>query len=86
VRLVLTDDDGDEILDKTRTGVVCTSGDTTYVKFSARFEGPENCKNSVVPNRLSQGAIFASVTTTPDNGSLDEDRSIKCKRNFNNGD
>jgi hypothetical protein len=79
VRLVLVDDDSDLILDKTRSGVVCTSGDTTYVKFAATFEGPVNCKGSVAPGNFSRGDVDATVTTIPDNGSLNVTRSILCK-------
>jgi hypothetical protein len=79
VRLVLVDDDGGMVLDQTKKSVVCTSGETTYVKFIAEFTGPENCKDSVAPVNISRGDIDVSVTTTPDNGSLNVTRTIVCR-------
>ncbi len=77
VSLELIDDDGDTILDATKTAV-CYGGDTTYVKFSATFTGPENCKNSVTPFAVSRGDV--SVTATSNGGTLNATRSVLCKR------
>jgi hypothetical protein len=78
VDLVLVDDDGDGILDARRSGIVCTSGATTYVKFVARFDGPENCKDSEYPTPFTRGDI--NVTATSDDGSLEVTRKILCRR------
>jgi hypothetical protein len=64
----------------------CTSGDTKYVKFPAEFEGPRDCKGGVTPTNISIGKMAVTVTTSPDNGSLNVTRSIRCKRDFGAGD
>jgi hypothetical protein len=76
--LLLEDDDGDVILNAVKPGFVCTSGETTYAKFTARFEGPKNCKDSLAPaQQPTQGDLFATATT--DDGSLMRTRQILCK-------
>ena len=83
VSLLLKDDtpDMNVILDDAKEGIVCTSGATTYVKFTARFEGPENCKGGVVPRRtISRGDIH--ITASSRDGSLEKTSSIRCRRGF----
>ena len=77
--LILADDQGDQILDATRPGIVCKSGATTYEKFTATFEGPENCKGGVVPPRvISRGDIHVMASTP--HGVLETTSSIRCRR------
>jgi len=83
VTLVLINDAGDTILDRDEPAR-CKSGDTTYVKFPAEFEGPRDCKGGAAPRNVSRGDVAVAVTTSPDNGSLDVTRSILCKADFNN--
>jgi hypothetical protein len=84
VDLVIVDDDGDGILDDSKSGIVCESGATTHVKFVARFDGPENCKDSEFPTPYTRGNI--NVTATSDDGSLAVTRKILCRRGSRSDD
>jgi hypothetical protein len=77
--LLLVDDDAEVIINRSKPGVVCSFGQKTTVKFTGRFEGPKNCKDSVAPGQQpSQGDLFATVTTD-DGGPLMVTRQIMCK-------
>jgi len=76
VSLYLEDDDGDLIVDRSKTGAVCTNGTKTYVKFPVSFEGPKNCKDSVVPVNQSKGTVSVQATTA--DGTVLTTRKITC--------
>jgi hypothetical protein len=79
VTLHIEDDDGDVVIDKTKNTFVCESGKQTHVKFGVRYEGPENCADSVAPTtQVSQGDLFVTASTS--DGSLDDTLRIQCKR------
>jgi hypothetical protein len=76
--LLLVDDDGDVIINRSKPGFVCSFGETIHAKFTTRFEGPKNCEGSVAPaQQPTQGDLFATATT--DDGSLMVTRQIMCK-------
>ena len=76
--LLLEDDDAEVIINSSKPGYVCSFGETISAKFTARFEGPKNCENSVAPTQQpTQGDLFATATT--DDGSLMVTRQIMCK-------
>jgi hypothetical protein len=72
----LKDDDGETVIARAKAGFVCTAGEKTHAKFTAYFEGPKNCKGSVVPAGQSKGAITGSMAT--DDGALLISREILC--------
>lgn len=76
VSMYLEDDDGDVILSRAKGGFVCTSGKKSHAKFTTYFEGPKNCKDSVVPVAQSKGNITGWAAT--DDGSLLVARKITC--------
>jgi hypothetical protein len=76
VAISLKDDDGEAIIARAKPGFVCTAGEKTHAKFTAYFEGPKNCKDSVVPVGQSKGAITGSTAT--DDGALLISRKIIC--------
>jgi hypothetical protein len=79
VSLLLVDDDSEVIINRSKPGITCSFGQKTTVKFTGRFEGPKNCKDSVAPGQQpTQGDLFATVTTD-DGGPLMATRQIMCK-------
>jgi hypothetical protein len=80
VSLRIEDDDGDVIIDRSKSGFVCVGQQQVFAKFWVSYEGPKNCKDSAVPtgNAPSQGDLFVTVTT--EDGSLIPTRGIVCKR------
>ena len=80
VSLRIEDDDGDVIIDQSKSGFVCIGQQPVFAKFWVRYEGPKNCKDSAVPtgNSPSQGDLFVTVAT--EDGSLIPTRGIVCKR------
>jgi len=76
VSIHLEDDDGDVILDRSKTGAVCTNGKKTYAKFPVTFEGPKNCKDSLAPASQSKGTI--SIQATTGNGAVLTTRKLTC--------
>lgn len=76
VSLLLEDDDGDVILNQAKPGFVCTANTWTDAKFTAIFEGPKNCEDSVAPTQQSIGDI--DVTMVTDDGTRHAARKIKC--------
>jgi len=70
------DDDGDVILDETRTGLTCDRR-VGQEKFMATYT-VENCEGSVAPSRHSKGDI--TVTATTEAGELVANKTLKCRR------
>jgi hypothetical protein len=78
VSLLLVDDDGAVILNQAKPGFVCDAGQTTSAKFTARFEGPNNCEGSITPaQQVTHGDV--AVTATTDDGALMATRQILCR-------
>jgi hypothetical protein len=76
IRLHMVDDDGDVILDETRTGLTCNRR-IRRQKFMATYE-VENCAGSVPPERNSVGEV--TVTATTEDGELIASRTLKCRK------
>jgi hypothetical protein len=76
LRLYIEDDDGDVILDETRTGLTCNRR-VGQEKFMATYT-VENCAGSVAPSRRSKGEI--TVTATTEAGELVASRTLKCNK------
>jgi hypothetical protein len=76
LRLQMVDDDGDVILDETRTGLTCDRR-IRQQKFMASYE-VENCAGSEAPDRSSKGEV--TVTATTEDGELVARRTLKCNR------
>ncbi len=72
----MVDDDGQVILDETRTGLTCDRR-IRYQKFMATYE-VENCEGSVAPIRRSKGEV--TVTATTEDGELIASRILKCNK------
>ncbi len=80
VSLRIEDDDGDVIIDQSKSGFVCVGQQPVFAKFWVSYEGPKHCKGSAVPtgNSPSHGDLFVTVAT--EDGSLIPTRGIVCKR------
>jgi hypothetical protein len=76
LRLQMVDDDGDVILDETRTGLTCDRR-VSQEKFMATYE-VENCAGSEAPDRSSKGKV--TVTATTEDGELIAKRTLKCNK------
>jgi hypothetical protein len=76
LRLQMVDDDGDVILDETRTGLTCDRR-VGQEKFMATYE-VENCAGSEAPSRNSKGEV--TVTATTEDGELIAERTLKCNK------
>jgi hypothetical protein len=76
VSLRIEDDDGDVLIDQSKSGFVCVGQRLVGAKFVVRYEGPKNCKDSAVPT--GRGDLFVTVTT--EDGSLIPTREIVCHR------
>jgi hypothetical protein len=76
LRLQMVDDDGDLILDETRTGLKCDRR-VDQEKFMVSYE-VENCAGSEAPRRKSNGEV--TVTATTEDGELIASRVLKCKK------
>jgi hypothetical protein len=76
LRLQMVDDDGDVILDETRTGLTCDRR-TRQQKFMATYE-VKHCAGSKAPDGSSKGEV--TVTATTEDGELVAERTLKCKR------
>jgi hypothetical protein len=72
----MVDDDGDVILDETRTGLTCDRR-TRQQKFMATYE-VKHCAGSKAPDGSSKGEV--TVTATTEDGELVAERTLKCKR------
>jgi hypothetical protein len=72
----MVDDDGDVILDETRTGLTCDRR-VGQEKFMATYE-VENCAGSEAPDKSSKGEV--TVTATTEDGELIAKRTLKCKK------
>lgn len=72
----MVDDDGDVILDETRTGLTCDRR-VGKEEFMATYE-VENCAGSEAPSRSSAGGVTVTVTTG--DGELVASRTLKCKK------
>jgi hypothetical protein len=72
----MVDDDGDVLVDSSKTVVCEGGGATTNLKRNVFFQGPLNCENGAVPGGSSTGTI----TTTGSTGTsvYVESTSIKC--------
>jgi hypothetical protein len=79
VNLNIVDDDGDLVFDRSKNSFVCTSGEKVHAKFGVRYTGPENCKDSLVPNKqTSTGTLFVTATTA--DGTYEDTLRIQCKK------
>jgi hypothetical protein len=84
LRLHMVDDNGDVILDETRTGLTCDRR-VGQQKFMATYE-VENCAGSEKPDRRSKGKVTRSskgkvtVTATTEDGELIASRTLKCNK------
>jgi cytochrome c peroxidase len=79
VNLLISDDDGNVIVDRTKGGFVCIGQVNVFAKFGVSFERPKNCKDSATPAaNAALGDLLVTVTT--DDGSLNVTRRINCKR------
>jgi hypothetical protein len=74
LRLHMVDDNGEVILDETRTGLTCDRR-IRQQKFMATYE-VKHCAGSVAPSRSSKGKV--TVTATTDDGELIAERILKC--------
>ncbi len=76
LRLHVVDDDGDVILDETRTGLMCDRR-IRQQEFMATYE-VENCAGSVAPSQGSKGEV--TLTATTEDGELIASRILKCNK------
>ena len=76
LRLHMVDDNGDVILDETRTDLTCDRR-ANQQKFYATYE-VDNCEGSVAPERSSKGDV--TITATTDDGDLVVRRTLKCNK------
>jgi hypothetical protein len=77
--LRIEDDDGDVIIDRSKSGFVCIGQQPVFAKFGVSYGGPKNCKDSAVPTgNVSHGDLF--VTVTMEDGFLIPTRRIVCRR------
>ncbi len=76
LRLQMVDDDGDVILDETRTGLTCNRR-VGQEKFMVTYE-VENCAGSEAPSRSSKGKV--TITATTEDGELVARRTLKCNK------
>jgi hypothetical protein len=92
LQLHMVDDDGDVILDETRTGLTCDRR-IGQEKFMATYE-VENCAGSEAPGESSNGKANenskgksnknsrgnVTVTATTEDGELIASRTLKCNK------
>ena len=76
LRLRMVDDNGQVILDETRTDLICNRR-IRQQKFMATYE-VEHCEGSVAPDRRSKGLV--TVTATTDDGTLVAERTLSCNK------
>jgi hypothetical protein len=76
LRLRMVDDDGDVILDETRSDLKCDRR-IGREKFMVEYD-VENCEGSEAPRKNSKGRV--RVTATTEDGRIVEDRYLKCKK------
>jgi len=72
----MVDDDGDVILDETRTGLTCDRR-VGQEKFRATYN-VENCVGSEAPVRRSKGKV--TIIATTEDGKLVSSRTLKCDK------
>jgi hypothetical protein len=72
----MVDDDGDVILDETRSDLVCDRR-VRREEFQATYD-VVNCAGSVSPSPTSAGDV--TVTATTESGELVATRNIRCTR------
>jgi hypothetical protein len=72
----MVDDDGDVILDETRTGLTCDRR-IRQQEFMATYE-VKHCAGSEAPDRRSEGKV--TVTATTEDGELIASRILKCNK------
>ena len=92
LRLHMVDDNGEVILDETRTGLTC-SRRVRQERFMATYE-VENCAGSEAPGESSKGNVDKSskgrankrsrgevtVTATTEDGELVVSRTLRCNK------
>jgi hypothetical protein len=76
LRVQMVDDDGDVILDQTRTGLTCDR-QIGQQKFVATYD-VENCKDSAAPKNVSKGNV--TITATTEDGTLVASRTLQCRK------
>jgi hypothetical protein len=76
LQLQMVDDDGDVILDETRTGLRCDR-QTEQQRFDATYS-VQNCAGSVAPRKNSKGEV--TITATTEDGELVSTRTIGCNK------
>jgi hypothetical protein len=72
----MVDDDGDVILDETRSDLKCDRR-IGREKFLVEYD-VENCEDSEAPPRTSKGSV--RITATTEDGTIVEYRTLKCKK------
>jgi hypothetical protein len=81
VNLKMVDDDGDVLVDSSKT-IVCEGGGvTTNLKRTVFFQGPDNCENGAVPPPkpdFSLGTITSTGTGSAGTSVYVENTKIKC--------
>lgn len=83
VSLLMVDDDGDILINRTKGGIVCSAQNNqpSFVKIGVAFKGPLNCKNSAVPtgNSPSTGSVAINASGSPDTDEFVGTMNVKCK-------
>jgi hypothetical protein len=79
INLRMVDDDGDVLVDSSKTIVCEGGGKTTNVKRKVFFRGPENCEGSVAPSIKSTGTITSTGTGSAGTPDYVEDTAITCR-------
>ena len=80
INLLMVDDNGDVLIDSSKT-IVCEGGGvTTHVKRSVFFQGPKNCENGAVPPPNPDFSLGTITSTGSAPGTADylESTRIKC--------
>jgi hypothetical protein len=78
INLTMVDDDGDVLINSSKTVVCEGGGATTNVKRAVFFQSPKNCENSVVPGDSSTGLITSTGTGSAGTSVYVENTKIKC--------
>jgi hypothetical protein len=74
----MVDDDGDVLVDTSKTVVCEGGGATTNVKRAVFFQSPKNCENGAVPGGSSTGTITSTGTGSDGTSVYVESTKIKC--------
>jgi len=85
IHLQMVDDDGDIVIDASKTAV-CRADTATTVKIAVAFEGPSNCAGSAIPSggpgrgqSVSTATMMSTGTGSPGTRVRVENTRIKCR-------